>query len=386
MRLLAIERDQFEDRLKSIFGPRITPVEESFEIIQEFKDGSFAMGHIGLMLYANGYNLRGASSKYPNGLVYHDGTNIFGVGYFSKEGHVAKHLHIVAPKGPTRIEAVREFIAAVRAAGLAKESVYIRHLSAEDRDAFLAAGFTGIETDPWHLGAPEEDETYPNRVYYLDELFEQDADGTLQVAKLAGEERRKYKNKNKLAYRRFQNFLERNPHLSFEIEPYHYSGPEKESARSVVESYFQARREQGTVVGSTPEDYLAIVREKPGGDNERDYFSYLGNIVTEDGEKFPAMFFAGERIGECRAALYCTMTMRFRERLTGLFKDSTGFTAIPQYVWLNVFRLMWEQGIREVDAGGSEVKGLDDQKRQLGGKPEKTFWVVGAAVGDSSAA
>ncbi|MFE9675359.1 hypothetical protein ACFYO5_14750 [Streptomyces sp. NPDC006259] len=384
MRLLATERDQFEDRLRALFGSKITPVEESFEIIDKYKDGSFAMGHIGLMLYANGYNVRGASSKYPNGLVYHDGTNAFGVGYFSKEGHVAKHLHIVAPKGPGRVAAVRDFVAAVREAGLARDSVYVRHLSPEDRDEFLAAGFSGIETDPWHLGAPEEDETFPNRVYYLDELFERDAEGELQVSKLAGEERRKYKNKNKLAYRRFQNFLDRNPHLSFAIEPYGYSGPEKESARSVVESYFQARREQGTVVGSTPEDYLAIVREQPGGKNEQDYFSYLGSIVTEDGEKFPAMFFAGERISERRAALYCTMTMRFRERLTGLFKDSTGFTAIPQYVWLSVFRLMWEQGIREVDAGGSEVKGLDDQKRQLGGKPEKTFWVVGESTDHSA--
>ncbi|MEU2874888.1 hypothetical protein [Streptomyces sp. NPDC007070] len=384
MRLLATERDQFEDRIRGLFGSRISPVEDSFDIIQKHKDGSFAMGHIGLMLYANGYNLRGASSKYPNGLVYHDGTNTFGVGYFSKEGHVAKHLHIVAPKGPDRINAVRRFISETREAGLAKASVYIRHLPPEDREQFLAAGFTDIDADPWHLGAPEEDETYPNRVYDLHELFEELPDGTLRVANLPGADKRKYKSKNRLAYKRFENFLDRNPHLKFTIAPYGYTEPEQEQARSVVESYFSARREQGTVVGSTPEDYYAVVRQKPGGENDRDYFAYLGMIHADNGEKYPAMFFAGERVGEHRAALYCTMTMRFPERLYGLFKDTTGFTAIPQYAWLNVFRLMWAQGIREVDAGGSEVKGLDDQKRQLGGKPEKTYWVVSEATENSA--
>ncbi|WP_031507131.1 hypothetical protein [Streptomyces megasporus] len=377
MRLLATERDHFEDRLREIFGARVSPVEESFEAIQNYKDGSFAMGHVGLMLYANGYNLRGASSKYPNGLVYNDGTNLFGVGYFSKEGHVAKHLHIVAPKGPGRVEAVRGFIAEARKAGLARTSVYVRHLSPEDRERFLAAGFSGIETDPWHLGAPEEDETYPNRVYHLEEILHEQPDGTLRIANLTGEERKRYRSKNRLAHRRFENFLDRNPHLKFVIEPYGYTEPEQELARSVVEGYFEARREQGTVVGSTPEDYYAIVRQRPGGTNEHDYFSYLGKIITDDGDVHPAMFFAGERVSDRRAALYCTMTMRFPDRLVGLFKDPTGFTAIPQYAWLSVFKLMWRQGIREVDAGGSEVKGLDDQKRQLGGRPEKTYWVVG---------
>jgi hypothetical protein len=380
VRLLATERDQFESRLRELFGSRISPVEDSFDIIQKNKDGSFAMGHIGLMLYANGYNLRGASSKYPNGLVYHDGTNVFGVGYFSKEGHVAKHLHIVAPKGPDRIAAVRRFIAETRAAGLAKASVYVRHLSPEDREQFLAAGFADIACDPWHRGAPEEDETYPNRVYDLREVFEQQPDGTLRVANLPGADRRKYKAKNRLAHRRFENFLDRNPHLEFAIEPYGYTESEQEQAGSVVESYFAARREQGAVVGSTPEDYYAVVRQRPGGKNEQDYFSYLGTIHADNGDRYPAMFFAGERVSERRAALYCTMTMRFPERLHGLFKDTTGFTAIPQYAWLSVFRLMWKKGIREVDAGGSEVKGLDDQKRQLGGNPEKTHWVVSEAT------
>ncbi|MFE5241274.1 MULTISPECIES: hypothetical protein [unclassified Streptomyces] len=377
MHLLATERDQFESRLHSLFGDKLLPVEKSFEVIQQFKDGSFAMGHQGLMLYANGYNLRGSSTRHPNGLVYHDGNTIFGVGHFSKEGHIAKHLHIVAPKGEGRIEAVKDFISAVRDAGLARTSVYVRHLTAEDRDEFLEAGFRGIDADPWHLGAPEEDETFPNRVYHLEEIFEETADGELLLKKLEGEEHRKHRGKNRLAYRRFQNFLDRNPGTSFHISPYGYEEAEQEKAQGIVEGYFASRKERGAVVGSTPEDYYALIRQKPGGTNEKDYFSYLGLMRTSDGGEIPALFFSGERVSDRRASLYCTMTMRFPERLNGLLQDSTGFTAIPQFAWLNVFKLMWRQGIREIDAGGSEVKGLDDQKRQLGGKAEKTHWVVG---------
>lgn len=377
MLLLANERHHFEMRLQSLFGDKIRPVQESFDIIQGFKDGSFALGHLGLMLYANGYNLRGSSIQNPNGLVFHDGENLFGVGYFSKEGHLGKHLHIVAPKGPGRIEAVKSFIADVRDAGLAPSSIYVRHLPPEDHQAFLAAGFAPVDTDPWHPGAPEEDETYSNRVYYLDELFEETPDDGLRIRNLVGGENRNHRAKNRLAFRRFENFLVRNDHLDFQFRPYGHTPEEADKARRIVEGYFEARREQGMVVGSTPEDYYALITQRPGGENEHDYFAYLASMAVDGGEETPVAFFAGERTGERRAALYCTMTMRFPERLTGLFKDSTGFTAIPQYVWLSVFQRMWAQGIREVDAGGSEVKGLDDQKRQLGGRPEKTYWVVG---------
>ncbi|MFF5983182.1 hypothetical protein ACFY78_30490 [Streptomyces olindensis] len=377
MRLPPQERDEFEARLESLFGDKLCPVEESFDAIQRFKDGSFAMGHLGLMLYTNGYNLRGTSTRHPNGLVYHDGENLFGVGYFSKEDSPAKHLHIVAPKGPGKVAAVTSFITAVREAGLARTSVYVRHLAPEDHAAFLDAGFAPVSKDPWHPVAPEEDETHPNRVYYLDTLLDEQPDGSLRVRNLPGEEHRRYKSKNRLACRRFENFLQRNDHLRFQVRPYGYTEPETRKARAIVEGYFEARREQGTLVGSTPEDYRALITQRPGGQNERDYFAYLGGLFLPDGEEIPVLFFAGERTGPRRASLYCTMTMRFPERLTGVLKDPTGFTAIPQYVWLTVFQKMWRHGIREVDAGGSEVKGLDDQKRQLGGRAEKTHWVVG---------
>lgn len=377
MRLLLNERHHFELRVLSLFGDKLKPVEESFDTIQRFKDGSFAMGQLGMMLYANGYNLRGSSLQHPNGLVFHDGENVFGVGYFSKEGHLAKHLHIVAPKGPDRVEAVRRFITDVREAGLAPTSVYVRHLPPEDHRLFLDAGFAPVDTDPWHPAAMEEDETYPNRVFYLERLFEEGPGRELRVRNLEGEENRRYRTKNRLAFRRFENFLERNAHLDFRIRPYGHTAEEAAKARGIVQGYFQARREQGMVVGSTPEDYMALITQRPRGENERDYFAYLGTMVADGGLEAPVMFFVGERTGERRAALYCTMAMRFPERLPGMFQDPTGFTAIPQYVWLSVFQRMWARGIREVDAGGSEVKGLDDQKRQLGGTPEKTHWVVG---------
>ncbi len=387
MHLLATERDQFESALHKLFGPRLCPVEDAYHLIRRYKDGSFAMGHLGLMLYTNGYNLRAFSSRYPNGLVYHDGEHLFGVGYFSKEGCLAKHLHIVAPKGARRVAAVTEFIAAVRDAGLSHTSVYVRHLPAGDRDAFLAAGFDPIDSDPWHHTAPEEDETFPNRVFDLDELLEEGGDGRLLVRNLDGSERHAHKAKNRLAYRRFENFLTRNPQLCFRLRPYGYSDAEQEQARQIVVAYFQARRARGPVVGSTPEDYLALIRQRPGGTNGEDYFAYLGTFASSDGDEVPVLFFAGERVSAHRAALYCTITMRFPERLDGLLKDPIGFTAIPQYAWLSVFKLLRRNGISEVDAGGSEVKGLDDQKRQLGGRAEKTYWAVrGAGVGARGAA
>lgn len=369
------ERDIFEAGITAIFKGQLYPVENSHEIIAKFKDGTFAMSELGLMLYTNGYNLRGISNKYPNGLVYYDGKNLFGIGYFAKEKEKTGHLHIVAPQGNRSLETVLKFIDEVRKSGLAHNSVYVRYLSETERDMYLDSGFLSIETDPWHPDAPEEDETFPNRRFLLDDVFEKNADGEIRIKNLKGENQRGFKKKNRLGYQRFENFLQRNE-LTVSIIPYHYSLAEVKQAKEVVIRYFDAKKKLGGLVGSTPEDYFSLLLKKPNGVNGEDYFSYLCLLTTVDGKTAPIAFFSGERLQNKKVALYATITMRFPEYLEKFLKDDKGFTAIPQYIWLSIFKDMWKKGISEVDVGGSETIGLDDQKRQLGGNPEKTYWVV----------
>lgn len=369
------DREIFESRIKNIFKDQIYPVEESSNIIARFKDGTFAMSEIGLTLYTNGYNLRGTSNKHPNGLIYYDGKNLFGIGYFSKEEENIGHIHIVAPKGEHPVEAVLTFINEVKKSGLSDASIYIRHLSEKERDIFLSSGFSSVDMDPWHPEAPEEDETFPNRVFLLDDLFEKNGDGTIHIKNLKGKDQQGFKKKNRLGYQRFENFLKRNQ-LMVTINPYHYSLGERNQAKEVVVRYFEARKNRGGLVGSTPEDYFPVMLQKPRGINGKDYFSYLGTLSTSEGKSIPIAFFSGEKLADTKIALYATITMRFPEYVKEFIQDEIGFTAIPQYIWLTIFKDVWKKGISTIDVGGSETIGLDDQKRQLGGNPEKSYWVI----------
>jgi hypothetical protein len=57
---------------------------DSYERINRVKNGHFARSMLGIMLYTNGYNLRGTSSNYQNGLLFDDGENFFGIGIFKR--------------------------------------------------------------------------------------------------------------------------------------------------------------------------------------------------------------------------------------------------------------------------------------------------------------
>jgi hypothetical protein len=265
-----------------------------------------------------------------------------------------------------------------------------------------------VHVDPWSPEAHEEDESFPNRVYILDEILEGStgADGLI-VKKLArrpgelGKQGRGRREKNRRAYRRFGHFLARTG-VKVHLEAYGYCDEEQQRAQSIVETHFENLRavksEAGSddkVIGSTPEDYFAVIRQQPQGINGEDYYAYLAYLETRSGQRVPIAFFAGERLNRVCATrqqvgLYASITLRFmealpevvraeirRENLTkGAEAEDEGFSAIAQYMWLQVFSRLRECGVIEVDAGGSETYNLDRQKEELGGHPRKTHWVV----------
>ena len=158
-------------------------------------------------------------------------------------------------------------------------------------------------------------------------------------------------------------------------------GIRTENQKLIVTKYFQARTKRGGVLGSTPEDYFPIIFQRPSGINGKDYFAYIGGLKkeTSNGLDFdtPIMFFVGERLGpKNQAGLYATLSSRFEEDAVALGLPMEGYTALPQFCILEVMKKMFESGIEIVDIGGSETEGLDIQKKQLGGRPHKTSWVV----------
>lgn len=362
-------RDQIESILLDRF-PEIQPLSPaSWEVIDRYKDGSFGMSLASFYLYSNGANLRGKSSRFPAGLLYHDGEVCFSIGAFRRTLDGDRwHLMISAPRGNGAVERVHRFLqlAAPLTAHLGAQN-YVRHLTDAQRDEFYELGYDTVEAFPWDPKAPAEDETLNHRLVRLEDLIEAAPDGTFTVKTLQSSQAKRFRTKARLAWNRFSNFLERGS-LRFTVRPFELE--DGDLAESMVRSHFG---ELVDPVGSTPEDYLNLVRLDPKAAGPG-YFGRLA-FLEGHGETVPVSLFIGERTGPETVSLYATFTRRSPGPLEGRL-DLTGFTAAPQFAYLRIFRELQEMGVSYADLGGSETEPLDRFKAQLGAQESMTYWVV----------
>lgn len=382
---LGSQRDHLESLLLNHFEKHIQPLSvDAVQTYQKFSSGNFATSILGHMLYTNGYNLRGQSSISPNGLYFYDGEHLFGIGIFKKrlaDDH--SHIMIVDPQGPDVVRCVDNFIQQTQAL-LTKHdrqsevgNFFVRHLDEPHFHEFKALGYHDIDHSPWDPEAPQEDEQENHKLILLRDIIQLDPHNhDWQVKALDGSESRSFRHKARLAYNRFENFLERN-NLSLVLEDYTHT--HQSVAESIVIHHFDTLKNP---VGSTPEDYFNIVRYHPNGADP----SYFGKIAflrsnhntssaTTPKVNIPISLFIGAKTDAHTLALYATFALRDVDILAESI-DSSGFSAISQFIYLRLFKLLVIQGIKAVNVGGSETEDLDRFKRQLGARHEPSFWVV----------
>ncbi|MBI3290146.1 hypothetical protein HYZ78_01995 [Candidatus Microgenomates bacterium] len=364
------ERDKIETALLENFPEIVQPLKEKDILnINKYKDGSFGFSYLGIMLYANGCNEKGKSTAYPQGLIYYDGSNIFGIGFFKRNlQERLGHLHIVAPKGKHWLKAVEKFIDKFRALNqFPKTSIYIRHLHESQYREMINAGYEPISVDPWYPVAPSEDETFNHRFIKIKDIINYDQDGYIIVKSLTTDDNRDFRRKTLMAYNRFLNFLARNE-LKYRIEIYDQDN-HKELAKNMIIEHFKTLE---NAIGSTPQDYFNLIDYIPKKDG--DFIKYVGFLIG-GGEKIPISLFIGEGIDKKTVALYATFTLRNESSIREKF-DPIGYTAISQYTYIRMFDLLNSRGYKNIDLGGSEAEGLNNFKRQLGAREKITFWAV----------
>jgi len=365
------ERDKIEIALLENFPGIVQPLKEKDILnINKYKDGSFGFSYLGIMLYATGCNEKGKSTSYPQGLIYYDGDNMFGIGFFKKNlQERSGHLHIIAPRGKSWLKAVENFIEKFRASGqFPKTSIYIRHLHGPQYKKMISAGYEPISVDPWHPIAPSEDETFNHRFIKIKDIIDYDQGGHIIVKPLTTDDNRDFRRKTLMAYNRFLNFLARNE-LKYRIEIYRPDN-HKELAKNMIIEHFKTL---GNAVGSTPQDYFNLIDYIPKRPDD-DFVKHVGFLIG-GGEKIPISLFIGEGINKDTAALYATFALRNESSIRERF-DPIGYTAISQYVYIRMFDLLNSRSYKHVDLGGSEVEGLNNFKRQLGASEKITYWAV----------
>jgi hypothetical protein len=365
------ERERIERLLIGEF-PAIKPLEPSdLPRFVPYKVGGFMPSVLGFMLYCNGYSLRGTSHLCRNGLLYDDGETLFGVGVFRKTMETPIwHVMVNGPWGQDGFAKVHRFVARLRELGIGSE-VFVRHLGALDYLTFLMNGYRAVHESPWCVDAPAEDETHNHKRIRLADIIGVDASGQVEIKTMQGDEDRGFRVKARMVFNRFTNFLERN-HLHFAIRDYTLA--DLPVAENLVRHHFALLKNP---VGSTPEDYMSLLRCDPAACGDQ-HFGKIGFL--ENGKvSIPALLFLGEQTGDSTVALYATFANRDPETLDASF-DTTGFSAISQYSYLILFKMLLDIGVEWVDVGGSETHDLDKFKRQLGATEVPSYWVVAPAV------
>ena len=332
-----------------------------------YKRGGFMPSVLGFMLYCNGYSLRGTSRNCPNGLFFEDGETLFGIGIFRKtlESPIW-HLMVSGPWGANGFAKVDAFIRKLRALGIQHE-IFVRHLTGEQQQAFLQHGYRPVEESPWCADAPAEDETFNHKRIQLTDIIGAGEGPNLEIKTLPGEGNRGHRTKARMVFNRFTNFLERNG-LTFVIRDYTLA--DREVGENLVRHHFAILKNP---VGSTPEDYMSLVRCDPGAVGDQ-HFGKIG-FLERGNISIPSLLFLGEKTDATTVALYATFANRDQDTLDSRI-DPVGFSGISQYAYLVLFQMLRDQGVTAVDVGGSETDALNKFKRQLGANEVPSHWVI----------
>lgn len=361
------ERERIERLLIGEFAA-IKPLEASDgDRFLPYKCGGFMPSVLGFMLYCNGYSLRGTSRQCPNGLFYEDGETLFGIGIFRKtlESPIW-HVMVSGPWGTNGLAKVDAFIRRIRALGITDE-VFVRHLTGEQQQTFLQHGYQPVDESPWCADAPSEDETHNHKRILLSDIIGGGEGPQLEIKTLPGEDSRGHRTKARMVFNRFTNFLERNG-LTFVIRDYTLA--DQEVGEQLVRHHFAILKNP---VGSTPEDYMSLVRCDPAQAGNQQ-FGKIG-FLERAGISIPSLLFLGEKTDATTVALYATFANRDQETLDSRI-DPVGFSGISQYAYLVLFQMLRDQGILSVDVGGSETEDLNKFKRQLGASEVPSYWVI----------
>lgn len=367
--VIETERERIEGLLLGAI-PALKPLEATdVHRFTPYKTGGFMPSVLGFMLYCNGYSLRGTSRKCRNGLLYEDGETLFGVGIFRKTLETPVwHVMVSGPWGANGFAKVDNFIRTVRALGITSE-VFVRHLNGEQQREFLAHGYRPVDESPWCEDAPSEDETYNHKRIRLADIIGDGHGANLEIRTLAGDESRGHRVKARMVYNRFTNFLERNE-LTFAIR--NYTLADLEAGEKLVRHHFSILKNP---VGSTPEDYMSLVRCDPAAVGDQ-HFGRIGFLErVRDGIRVPALLFLCEKTDAKTVAMYATFANRDQDMLPAAI-DPVGFSGISQYSYLVLFQQLRDMGIEQVDVGGSETEDLNKFKRQLGAVEVPSYWVV----------
>ncbi len=271
----------------------------------------------------------GIGGKKP-GLKYCEPDALMALGLFERPTDGAECVHIVRPLGRGAIRKIPEL--AQEMERKCKMPIYVKNITAKQRDYLLGHGFSLVEPYPWNPHAAREDDTFPGQIIDIGQTL-----GSLQRSTPLSRKYRKF--------------------LKYYDEPTHANLPDSAGdARAVVGNFFSGRRD----VTSTPYDYRSMIEYPAYGENGKDYFAYVLYVSG-----MPTGFVVADRNGRESVGVYANMAN---------YRD---FPGMSEFLLLDLFERAASAGYKTAYLGGSETQEVFRFKEKF--QPvgyEDMHWVV----------
>jgi hypothetical protein len=150
------------------------------------------------------------------------------------------------------------------------------------------------------------------------------------------------------------------------------TGEQIEKASEIVKMHLGAIDRKGKLVSSSPEDYEGILQ--PEILRLPSVRAFLGCI-----NDLPVSVLIGDMTGPSSAGLYAAITLRDHNYVGGAingYDTSTHprLSALSTFMIYSFLKKLGDEGVQDLDLGGSEHADLNKWKRHLGAEYQPTYW------------
>lgn len=272
------------------------------------------------------------------GLKFFDGEMLTPIGIFNRASLGGGwHFHIIHPIGNFDVKKITTLAKGMLE--LSGNPVFVKKVSTDQREKLLNAGFSQVETYPWHAQAIEEDDTFPEQILDIEQT----------IINAEGPGKRDLKDK-------FQRFANK---YGKDVTAQDLSETNAKNAMEIVKKFFEYLEIKELHI-SQPTDYDNIIRHPPLGKNGRAYFSQVLYLKNN-----PIAFFAAEPISKDSVGLFANITLHQE------------LPYLSEYLIVYVCKLLKQAGYKFLNLGGSETGGLFQFKDKFSPvEYNKMHWVV----------
>ncbi len=321
---------------------------------ERVKGGKFHHSATAIALYLSKYP-KSAVHQEKFGYLYKRGNELLAFGVF--QGMDDKKYGFIVPisaPAATVSNMARYALKEFKLSG-----IYVRFLGVKEFSTLLSPifNFVPAKEKPWHPDAPEEDETLSNSIIHIPRVVD-----AVENRKGLRDIRQSY---NRMV-RLFDNTGSRFSLVKIETREH------IEKASEIVRMHLGAIDRKGKLVSSSPEDYEGILQ--PEILTLPSVRAFLGCI-----NDLPVSVLIGDMTGLGTAGLYAAITLRDQEYVGAAINDydttkHPRLSALSTFAIYSYLKHLGENGVVDIDLGGSEHADLNKWKRHLGAEYQPTYW------------